>query len=568
MISVIIPNCVDKTYLVRCLNSIKRQSYKGIEILLITNEEIDEIEAAYGVKAVKVESEEKYAGISEAVKTAAGEYIYFCTTTSVLAPNVLETLVSVEENEFPSATYCLETASKTFIVCPKPMNTIFGKLFEKELLEKNNVQLDENVVLAEYFFNMDYCKGDKELIFEEDAYVYETDRSVLNQDYEEVEEAEIKKLLENLTLLSGDSFDYHADEIVDLIKKVEITSEELLYWAEEHMHSAYNVNYALALPLVRLWWTEISEERNEESYSKLVSYLKKYETEEDYIALILMVCGLGKEQYSILKNNTLKNALFFLAESNEAQQILSGAMDGNVKFGKNSYFYKGGKLFTGLVEENNEWWYMENGVINKAYHGLVENEYGLWAVTFGKIAVNFNGLKQIGGVKAVFVDGRVDDTLNGFTKSGNGWYYFKDGIIDDDFTGLAKNDYGWWYVQNGVINQNYDGIAENEYGTWAVLDGKIATKLNGLQQVGNVKGVFENGKLDQSYSGLLKPEDNWLYFKDGIVDISYTGLAKNDYGWWYVENGTLNLDFNGLAENEYGVWYVENGAVVTDKAEV
>ena len=97
------------------------------------------------------------------------------------------------------------------------------------------------------------------------------------------------------------------------------------------------------------------------------------------------------------------------------------------------------------------WYYYNNGSIDKTFTGYASNENGTWRIVKGKVDFNANGI--VGNQKD--------------------WRYVVNGKVDTSKNGVYKNQFGWWKVENGVVNFNFTGIASNQYGTWYLEGGKV-----------------------------------------------------------------------------------------------
>lgn len=85
--------------------------------------------------------------------------------------------------------------------------------------------------------------------------------------------------------------------------------------------------------------------------------------------------------------------------------------------------------YTGLAQNENGWWYINNGALDWSYTGVAQNEYG--------------------------------------------WWYVRNGALDWSYTGLAEKEDGQWYVQNGGLNSSYTGLVEDGNGFHYVVNGKV-----------------------------------------------------------------------------------------------
>ena len=168
LISVIVVCSKNNKYLLRCINSIKRQTYTNREILLVSD---DKEAVKHQVKVVS--------NLKEAVEKAKGEYVFFCSDTSILTANVLEELqASIAKSSVDlscASTYVSNGADyKEYFT----QISIFGKIFKKKLLR--SISINENneygmqELIAQYLVKCDEIRENAK------AVVYETNESVLN----------------------------------------------------------------------------------------------------------------------------------------------------------------------------------------------------------------------------------------------------------------------------------------------------------------------------------------------------------------------------------------------------
>ena len=209
------------------------------------------------------------------------------------------------------------------------------------------------------------------------------------------------------------------------------------------------------------------------------------------------------------------------------------------------YYVKDGKVdssYSGLaMDENNNWYYFENGIGNNYYTGLV-NHYGGWYyVQEGALNWNFTGLVNHYG----------------------GWYYVKKGVVDFSYTGLYQYNGVWYYLQKGCIDWNYNNLVQYNGGWYYVHNGKIDWSYSTLARVNNSGSWYcvKNGKIAWSYTGLASNESGWYYVKKGVVDFSYNGLCQYNGGWYYLQNGKINWSYSNLVKYNGGWYYVHNGKI-------
>lgn len=96
LVSIIIPAYNEEDYLPNCLRSIKNQTYKNIEIIVVDNNSQDktpEIAKNFGAKVVKVEKKNLSVVRNAGAKVAKGEILFFVDADSILYFNCVEKLV-------------------------------------------------------------------------------------------------------------------------------------------------------------------------------------------------------------------------------------------------------------------------------------------------------------------------------------------------------------------------------------------------------------------------------------------------------------------------------------------
>jgi len=100
LVSIIIPTYNSEKTLSICLESIKRQTYKNIEIIVVDNYSIDktlEIARNYGAKIVRTHGERARAK-NIGLRHARGKYVLFVDSDMELTPTVVEECVKLAES--------------------------------------------------------------------------------------------------------------------------------------------------------------------------------------------------------------------------------------------------------------------------------------------------------------------------------------------------------------------------------------------------------------------------------------------------------------------------------------
>ena len=212
MISVVIPIYNTASYLRQCIESILKQTYKDFEILLVDDGSTD------NSKDICLEYQNKYenirylykenSGVSATrnygIDNAKGRWIFFLDSDDfLLSDNVFEILIDVvneDETNIPvfNFRYIYDDKEKDGskfdlssindkeiimnIVLGRQSNSFYGqmfraswgKMFDKELLDKHNIRFDERMYIGEdAIFLLDYFKVNNNLKFiDEPLYGY------------------------------------------------------------------------------------------------------------------------------------------------------------------------------------------------------------------------------------------------------------------------------------------------------------------------------------------------------------------------------------------------------------
>lgn len=511
MISVIIPKYEDDLYLIRCLNSIKRQTYKDTEILVIDGNCQQDIIDKYGLRIVETETN-KCNGLNKAIAQAKGDYIYFCNVSSVPAPNTLSSLLNEDDvtclyaNSYVMVGNSFEEKDRLL--------SCYGKLFDKSKIAEKKIQFEGNCLYAEYFFVIEYVSCFEKLCKKDEVSIYDTEPVTVCEESDiNIEVTQWKKCLQTIKSSTEEVRDVLSKAMAQVIREQIVCSEEIARLAEEELHTDYELNYACLAPVLKLLWNDIAKNKNVKAFDSFREYLGKYEG-ENLADVLLQACGLKGCHYEYIKNNNVKQCLFLIEESErlatEKKELLDTVRAIMADQG------------SGLTKIGSKWYYYSNGKLDRMYHGMVKNQYG--------------------------------------------WWYVSDGTIDYDYKGLSRNRYGWWYISNGTIDRSYTGLTMSEDGVWRyITNGTVDRGFIGLVETAGGYKYISNGVIDKEYTGLFKTaEGKWVYIQNGTINTDFIGLARNNHGWWYVENGTIDFSYNGFAKNNCGWCEVINGKAQPD----
>ena len=109
--------------------------------------------------------------------------------------------------------------------------------------------------------------------------------------------------------------------------------------------------------------------------------------------------------------------------------------------------------YTGVAENSNGWWKVENGKVDFGYNGFADNENGTWLIRNGKVDFGYGGLYM------------TEDGV---------WHYIENGKVLPNYEGLIANNYGAWYVKDGTVQFGFTGT----YQGYSVQTGKVSGKTS------------------------------------------------------------------------------------------
>ena len=216
--------------------------------------------------------------------------------------------------------------------------------------------------------------------------------------------------------------------------------------------------------------------------------------------------------------------------------------------------------YTGLVNEDGNWLYYNNGKADPSYTGLCKYNDSWWYVKNGKVDFSYTGLYKYNGTWWYLNGGKINFSATGLCKYNGTWWYVKNGKIDFSSTTLCKYNGTWWYVSGGKVNFGATGLCKYNGSWWYVSGGKVNFSATGLCKYNGTWWYVKNGKIDFSARTLCKYNGNWFYVNGGKVSFTTT-LCKYNGVWWYIENGVVNFSRTTLVK--YGSnWYAVAGGKV------
>lgn len=213
LVSFIVPVYNAEKYLKICVDSILKQTYQNIEIILVNDGStdnsqkiIDEYKEAFPYKIVSVIKENS--GVADArnvgLNIATGDFIVFSDNDDYMEPDYLETLVNANDNDYDIVIGGYQRVTydgkvlflRKYLdkkIAPYLQIAIWGKLYNTSFLKANNIKLPKDLIIGDdlFFSTLAYSKTDKIKVVESTKYHWLfNDKSLSNTDSKNLNRAE------------------------------------------------------------------------------------------------------------------------------------------------------------------------------------------------------------------------------------------------------------------------------------------------------------------------------------------------------------------------------------------
>lgn len=299
MVSVIVDACNSHKFLVRSLNSIRRQTYKDIEIIVVAKDDVEKL-LHNDVKLIVSQSFGD--GLKKAVVTAIGEKIYFCNSTSVLTDNVIEDMVKAASDSSLCVYTKVYIKNNSGYVSYLGVNALlYGKLVDKKVFEKALPNDCEGHV--ETFIS--YLKQCSNVVTSDGAILYVscTETELFQNVVGNVKEESFKKLLKEVSNSGMDisTRNYITAGLGEFIALKVDEAESIMFYISNMMPQDVWLNYAVSRKTISRWWNIIQNGNSTRIYTKFIEYISAFD--DELMQMMLKNCGINKSIFEIMKVN-------------------------------------------------------------------------------------------------------------------------------------------------------------------------------------------------------------------------------------------------------------------------
>jgi glycosyltransferase involved in cell wall biosynthesis len=302
MISVVIPDCQDGLYLIRCVNSIKRQTYTDIEIIAVWNENSD-IKKIDGVTNLVREMEN-----SETIKSicaiAKGEWIFFTSYFTVLSPNSLKELFYQSNDKVITIINEVNTNSNRDDYDCVYLHCLSGKLLKKNLLIKEIPPEDDYYLDYEIWER--YKANFKEVNLSENAYCYYSisdDLELKKINYDKEKFVNTLFYIRKLDDKSRDSLERYLVYKINYEDSIENVCDDICEYACDSYYLMMNV----VVNHYKVLYEDECKNLNRKEYERVKKFLVGLDDEVELQELALKKFNISQEMFSAMKRLEYRN---------------------------------------------------------------------------------------------------------------------------------------------------------------------------------------------------------------------------------------------------------------------
>lgn len=223
LISVIIPAYNVSLYLSQCLENLKYQTYKKLEIIVVDDGSTDDtakIAEEYEVKLIRQTNQGVSAARNTGIKNATGEYLHFLDPDDLISLNFYEEMIATALKYEAEAVFCgminerqpslsyinqqeflaVNKADKLELAKVGSEGYCFKYLFKTSLINSEKLEFDQNVSIAEdmIFSLTAVCAANKIVSVPNAIYYYKYRFSSALAELSKNKKSERRKLMEPL----------------------------------------------------------------------------------------------------------------------------------------------------------------------------------------------------------------------------------------------------------------------------------------------------------------------------------------------------------------------------------
>lgn len=327
LVSIILPPFEDDTYLVRCLNMIRRQSYKETEIILLDYEEREKLEEYKNINFINSSCDNFWDRLNDAVNNSRGDYFLFCDVTTVMAPNTIELLLEKNQpccNQTPFYIgQLLQEEKNTFVMKENSKWSLLGKIFNAEYVKSKQELFHLDSKCPDIQFVLEYASQFDGVKYDERIYLYGSDENIAKERNGVATENSLSHLLSLYQRMNNEEKDLKGflQDILDHSDGIERFMIAKVF-AVQNL-SEYERHYEIAKKYLIEEYKKIIETENEESFLGFKDYIQIFTEDELLYDQLLKLMGLDDEAMEIGLKNPVSKFKFYLNHREPKQKAES-----------------------------------------------------------------------------------------------------------------------------------------------------------------------------------------------------------------------------------------------------
>lgn len=302
MISIIIPEFKDDTYLIRGLNSLKRQTYKSMEIIIADDVRDEKIIENYGVKVV--EQGGYWEKLNKAIEMAKGKYIFFYDINSVMPVETLQNLYTNVQSDIFYCVHCVYPIENEFFSIEGEKFRMYGKLFKRAYLRENEIVFKCEEIYPELEFVYSYYRMYNDIFININECMYMNDIQIILN--ENISVKVLRSFLDKFVNIEHNELEYLLFRILDVCEENE-KKNAMLMLAEK---KEWNLNYKLANKYLSNIYNMCLNTKDERTFEWIKRYFTVFKEQKYFLKTLLKTINLTEKELDILFDVSLEEYIF------------------------------------------------------------------------------------------------------------------------------------------------------------------------------------------------------------------------------------------------------------------
>lgn len=195
LVSVIILPFEDDIYLERCINSIKRQTYKNVDIFVMNS--LENSKKKFDNCTYIIGDNVAWLAMDKVINQTKGQFLFFCDVNMVLEPCLLDRVVPTADDKMVIVN-SKTVKGKQLVNLDNTLFTIAGKMFDKNVITQNQIHFNADEVCPERLFMAEYMCHCKQIEERKDVYLYGLNKQLVFNQVSNLDSETVKVYIEKV----------------------------------------------------------------------------------------------------------------------------------------------------------------------------------------------------------------------------------------------------------------------------------------------------------------------------------------------------------------------------------